>query len=202
MEPQNQLITQLSIDLDQLEENTGQLPGLPENPRYITDDKLDKLKANITKYPEMLAWRSLLVYPLDSGKYIVIGGNQRLRAMRELGHTSAPCIIIDKATPTEKLKAMTVLDNASFGKFDMDALANMWDDAQLNDFGVDIPTFADEPLDGLFAQPTASGDDAPSPETIIVTLPEELEDDKDAVLEFISDLISERFTGCNVAFKK
>lgn len=190
------------ISLSQLEENAGQLPGLPENPRYITEDKMAKLKENITTYPQMLEWRSLLVYPLDNGNYIVIGGNQRLKALRELGQTEAPCIIIDPDTPVEKLKAMTVLDNASFGKFDMDSLANMWDDAQLDSFGVDIPTFEPVPLDGLFEQKPKDDDAVHVPDKITITIPEELEDDKQAILEFVSDLLADRFTGCNVSFKK
>lgn len=195
------LITQQTISLDQLEENTGQLNGLPANPRYITEDKLSKLKANIEQYHELLEWRSLLVYPLPSGKYIIIGGNMRLKAMRELGHSEAPCIIIDKDTTVDRLKAMTVLDNASFGKFDMEALANMWDDAQLNDFGVDIPTFADAPLDGLFEQQPKADKDAPTLDKIIITLPEELEDDKDLIFELISDTLSDTYPGCEVSFK-
>lgn len=200
---ENQLITQQTISLDRLEENTGQLPGLPENPRYITEDKLAKLKENITRYPQMLEWRSLLVYPLDNGNYIIIGGNQRLRAMKELGHTEAPCIIMAQDTPVERLKAMTVLDNASFGKFDMERLANMWDDAQLDGFGVDIPTFAPVPLDGLFEQnPSGGGDSTPKADTITITLSEEWEDDKDEILEFVSELLADRFNGCTASFKK
>lgn len=97
---------------------------------------------------------------------------------------------------------MVVLDNASFGKFDMDALANMWDDYELDGFGVEIPTFAPVPLDGLFEQTPSSGGEAPAPDKIIITIPEELENDKQAVLEFVSDLISDRYQGCNVSFKK
>ena len=190
------------MNLDLLEENTGQLCGLPENPRYIEPDKMERLKENITAYPEMLAWRSLLVYPLPSGKYIIIGGNQRYKALRELGHTEAPCIIMDESTSIERLKAITVLDNASFGKFDMDSLANMWDEYQLSSFGVDIPTFDPVPLDGLFTQEPSGGNDAPAPDKIIITIPEELDDDKDAILETISDLISDRYNGCEVSFKK
>ena len=190
------------MNLDLLEENTGQLSGLPENPRYIEPDKMERLKENITAYPEMLVWRSLLVYPLHSGKYIIIGGNQRYKALRELGHTEAPCIIMDESTSIERLKAITVLDNASFGKFDMDALANMWDEYQLSGFGVDIPTFDPVPLDGLFTQEQSGGNDAPTPDKIIITIPEEFDDDKDAILETISDLLSDQYNGCEVSFKK
>ena len=97
---------------------------------------------------------------------------------------------------------MTVLDNASFGKFDMDALANMWEDAQLDGFGVDIPTFAPVPLDGLFTQEPSGDKDTPAPDKIIITIPEELEDEKGEILELISELLEDRYSGCNVSFKK
>lgn len=199
---EKELIKQQTISLDRLEENTGQLPGLPENPRYIEPDKMERLKENITAYPEMLAWRSLLVYPLASGKYIIIGGNQRYKALRELGHTEAPCIIMDETTSIDRLKAITVLDNATFGKFDMDALANMWDDYQLKGFGVDIPTFDPVPLDGLFTQEPSGGKDTPAPDKIIITIPEELEDEKGEILDLISELLEDRYNGCEVSFKK
>ena len=77
----------------QLEENKGQIDGLPANPRNIQPDKLAKLKRSILDNPEMLQLRGILVYP-HGDKYIVIGGNMRLRAMVELGMTSAPCVVI------------------------------------------------------------------------------------------------------------
>lgn len=53
------------LPMSAIEINNGQLKGLPKNPRLIKNAKYDKLKESITNYPEMLAWRSLLVYPLD-----------------------------------------------------------------------------------------------------------------------------------------
>ena len=77
------------LPIAQLEENKGQIDGLPANPRNIQPDKLAKLKRSILDNPEMLQLRGILVYP-HGDKYIVIGGNMRLRAMVELGMTSAP----------------------------------------------------------------------------------------------------------------
>lgn len=128
------------LSLSQIEPNDGQLDGLPKNPREIKDKKFEKLKQNIEAYPEMLAWRSLLVYPLDNGHYIIIGGNMRYRAMSELGHTEVPVFIIPKETPVERLQAYTILDNNGFGKWDWDLLANEWPDDMLSDWGLDIPT--------------------------------------------------------------
>lgn len=192
------------IALDRLEENIGQLNGLPANPRTITDDKLEKLKKNLAKYPQLLEMRSLLVYPLDNGNYIIIGGNMRLKALRAIGEDNAPCIIIDKATDIERLKALTVLDNASFGKFDYDKLANEWEEAQLEEFGVDIPNFTAEPLDGLFqnSQSASSTNEEDAQEKIIVTIPKDLEDDKNDILKLLQEVIDNSYDGCKVEFKQ
>lgn len=128
------------LPMSAIEINNGQLKGLPKNPRLVKNAKYDKLKESITNYPEMLAWRSLLVYPLDNGKYIIVGGNMRYRAMKELGHKEAPVFIIPKETPIEKIKAYTILDNNGFGEWDWDLLANEWDADMLDDWGLDIPT--------------------------------------------------------------
>lgn len=126
------------LPMSAIEINNGQLKGLPKNPRLIKNAKYDKLKESITNYPEMLAWRSLLVYPLDNGKYIIVGGNMRYRAMKELGHKEAPVFIIPKKTPIEKIKAYTILDNNGFGEWDWDLLANEWDADMLDDWGLDL----------------------------------------------------------------
>lgn len=127
------------LPLDDIEVNEGQLEGLPSNPRSITREKMELLKTNITDYPEMLSLRSLLIYPIDDSKYILIGGNMRYRALKELGYTEAPCIIIPKETSIEQLKAYTIIDNNGFGKWSWDMLANEWDELQLVEWGVDLP---------------------------------------------------------------
>lgn len=131
------------LPLAQIEVNDGQLDGLPKNPRSIKKQKFEKLKKNIEAYPEMLAMRSLLVYPLDNGHYIIIGGNMRYRAMSELGHTEAPVFIIPKETSVERLQAYTIIDNNGFGDWDWDLLANEWPDDMLDDWGLDVPTSGD-----------------------------------------------------------
>ena len=59
--------------LDKLKEN-------PDNPRTISKEKFEKLKSNIQKFPKMLELRPI-VY---NKKNIVLGGNMRLKAIREL----------------------------------------------------------------------------------------------------------------------
>lgn len=126
------------IPLSKLVANTGQIEGLPKNPRSIRDEKFAKLVQSLKDDPEMLDLRELLVYPLEK-KFVVIGGNMRLLAMRDLGFKEAPCKVLDADTPVEKLKAYTIKDNVGFGEHDWDALANEWDAGQLSDWGLDVP---------------------------------------------------------------
>lgn len=131
------LIQTQFIPLSKLEVNKGQVEGIPSNPRRLDDDAFAKLKKSIEERPGMLALRELCVYP-HGNKFVVLGGNMRLRAMRELKYKEAPCKVIPEDTPLDELKAFVVVDNSSFGAWDYDALANEWDDLPLQDWGVPV----------------------------------------------------------------
>lgn len=154
------------IPLSKLVANTGQVPGLPKNPRSIRDEKFAKLVQSIKDDPEMLDLRELLVLPVGK-QYVVIGGNMRLLALKELGYKDAPCKVLDKDTDPNKLRAYATKDNVGFGDWDWDALANEWDAGQLSDWGLDLPAdFAAETTEGL-----TDPDDVPEvPETPVTVL--------------------------------
>lgn len=86
-----------NIKLSLLTPNTGQIKGLPENPRFIKDEKFEKLKQSIIDDPEMLEHRGLLVFP-HGKKFVLIGGNMRLRAIQEIVEMSQPefDVIVEK----------------------------------------------------------------------------------------------------------
>jgi hypothetical protein len=134
------------LDIKYLKNNTGQIKGLPKNPRILKDEKFNKLVKSIQDNPEMLDLRELIVYD-NNGEMIVICGNMRLKAMKELKYKDAPCKVLSTDTDVEKLKAYTIKDNVSFGENDWDTLANEWDSEQLVDWGLDVPIFLDEPTD-------------------------------------------------------
>ena len=125
------------IKLTDLEMNIGQIPGVPANPRQWTKDEMERLKKSIGETPELLEARGAIVYP-HGGRYIVLGGNMRLSAVQALGWNEMPCVVLPSAMPIEKLKEIVVKDNGSFGEWDMDALANEWDDLPLSDWGADV----------------------------------------------------------------
>ena len=71
------------IKLNKLKLNTGQIENVPKNPRFIKDERFQRLIQNIQNYPDMLELREIIVYDNNS-ELIVICGNMRLRALREL----------------------------------------------------------------------------------------------------------------------
>ena len=126
------------LKLSKLEANKGQIEGLPKNPRIIKDDKFRKLVKSIEDNPEMTSLREILVYPYGD-KYVVIAGNMRLKAMKELGYKEAPCKIIPEETTVEQLKAYTIKDNSGFGEWDFDILNKEWDLNLLEDCAIEMP---------------------------------------------------------------
>lgn len=123
------------IPIAKLAMNTGQIEGLPANPRQWTQDDLDKLCKSIEETPELLDARGAIVVP-HKGKYIVLGGNMRVTAARKLGLKEVPCAIVPEDTPADKLRQIVIKDNGIFGAWDFDALANEWDNEPLTDWGV------------------------------------------------------------------
>ena len=171
--------------LEKLELNEGQLKGLGKNPRYIKEGEFEKLKKSISDSPEFLEARPLLAYPLDNGNYIVIAGNMRLRAARELDFKEIPCYIFDKKTPIKKLKEYTIKDNVEFGSTDWDELANgEWEIDDLQNWGVDCSFLQHDDAESLddFFEEVESGEAKKEKKIEIkVRIPEEEEDTKDTI---------------------
>jgi ParB-like chromosome segregation protein Spo0J len=61
----------------------NQLKYNPENPRRISPDQLDKLVKSIESLPKMMELRPI-VYDPDTMH--ILGGNQRLAALRKMGN--------------------------------------------------------------------------------------------------------------------
>lgn len=172
------------LPLSLLDENSGQIDGLPQNPREITKENFELLKQNVEEYPELLNYELLKVYPLD-GRYVVIGGNMRLRTLRDDGCSETLCYVLDEATDSERLMAYTILDNASFGRWDWEKLLKDWDVTMLPQWGLNLPTYEDSDLDGLFD--TEEKEDT---DKLTVVIPESLADMKKAIKEDVKTLLS------------
>ena len=124
------------IKLHLLENNTGQVPGVKENPRDLTGDGFAKAKQSIKDFPEMLEVRTLVAVK-HGDRFVVIGGNQRLRAMRDLDHDTAPVMVVD--WPVDKINEFIIKDNVEYGVWNFDLLANEWDAELLVEWGMNLP---------------------------------------------------------------
>jgi site-specific DNA-methyltransferase (adenine-specific) len=110
----------------------------PKNPRIIKDDKFRKLVKSIQEFPDMLNKRPLVVFTDVDNKYVVLGGNMRLKACKEIGLKEIPIIVADEWTEEQKNEFL-IKDNVGFGEWDWDQLANEWDAEKLDDWGLDLP---------------------------------------------------------------
>jgi len=124
----------------------GEVKLSPYNPRVIKNDKFKKLMKSIMEFPEMLELRPMVV----DEDMIVLGGNMRLRACMELGIQEVPVVKAVGLTDEQK-KEFVIKDNAAFGEWDWDLLANQWEIQDLSDWGLDIPaSYFDEDVEPQF----------------------------------------------------
>ena len=106
----------------------------PDNPRRISERDMDRLVKSLREFPDMMKLREIVV----DETMTVIGGNMRVLALRKMGIQEATAKICKGLTPEQK-REFVIKDNAAFGEWDMDALANGWSDLPLEEWGVDLP---------------------------------------------------------------
>ena len=111
----------------------------PNNPRVIRDEKFKKLVKSIEEFPKMMALRPMVV----NEDMVVLGGNMRLKALKELGYKEVPNDWVKSAKDLteDEIRRFIIADNVGFGEHDWELLANEWDAAELADWGLDIPGF-------------------------------------------------------------
>ena len=132
----------IRLAIKDLEQNTGQIPGLPANPRQWTKTEVEKIAKSLRETPELFEARPIIVTQHGS-KYVILGGNLRYEGCKHNKDKDAPCYVIPEGTSIDKMKEIVIKDNGSFGDWDYDVLANLWDDLPLADWGV--PAWDNQP---------------------------------------------------------
>ena len=127
----------------------------PNNPRVIKDDKFKKLVQSLKDLPEMAQVRPIVV----NQDMIVLGGNMRLKAMKEAGWKEAPVVVVD--WDEDKQRQFIIKDNVGFGEWDWDMLANEWDAESLGEWGLDVGGFDVNAADMTDEFTLPDGDKAP-----------------------------------------
>lgn len=117
----------------------------PNNPRLIKGNKFEKLVRSIKDFPEMLKLRPIVV----NKEMMVLGGNMRLKACIEAGLKEVWIAKAWELTP-EQEKQFIVKDNVGFGEWDWDMLANVYNNNELIEWGLDVPKLQlDEDIEDL-----------------------------------------------------
>ena len=109
----------------------------PNNPRLIKDDKFKKLVQSIKEFPKMMALRPMVI----NKDNVILGGNMRFKALKELNYKEVPEEWIKRAEDLtdDETRRFIIADNVGFGEHDWDMLANEWDAEQLVEWGLDTP---------------------------------------------------------------
>ena len=111
----------------------------PNNPRLIKDDRFKNLVKSIEEFPKMMKLRPIIV----DNNMVILGGNMRYKALRELKFKEIPDEWIKKASELteEEMRRFIIADNIQHGDWDMDILNNDWDTEEMLDWGLEIPEF-------------------------------------------------------------
>ncbi len=118
----------------------------PNNPRLIKDDKFLKLVESVKGFgAKMMPLRPMVV---DENN-LLLGGNMRYKALKELGYKEVPSDWVKQVNDLtkEEKRQFIIKDNVGFGDWAWDALANEWGSEDLDTWGLDIPDFDEKELE-------------------------------------------------------
>jgi hypothetical protein len=116
------------------------------NPRKINKKAYEALKKSLRDFPEMKQLREIVV----DENLTILGGHQRIYALKDLGYSDVTVKQVIGLSEKQK-REFIIKDNTASGEWDTDIIANQWDIAELEAWGVpnfnfgDIKEEGDEP---------------------------------------------------------
>ena len=132
------------------------LTPLDNNPRWIKSEDFERLCASIQNNPELFEAQPIILSD-RTGAWVIIAGNQRYKAAKEVGLKEVPTVLLSGLTETKE-KEIIIRTNVTNGRWDWDALANgSWDTVDLGNWGVDVSFMGDinsetTDIDSLFEE--------------------------------------------------
>lgn len=108
-----------------------------KNPRLIKDEAFRRLVKSLKENQELFRARPLICSDRTS-RLVILGGNMRYLAAKELKYTEVPVIIMKGLTEDQE-KAIIIRDNGTFGEWDFSILASDWSNFPLEEWGVELP---------------------------------------------------------------
>lgn len=110
----------------------------PSNPRLIKDASFKKLVKSIDENPDYFEARPLIVSN-RTGENLIIAGNMRYKAAKELGLLHVPAVIM--SLTEEKERKIMIRDNISNGEWDWEQLQQNWNTDPIDEWGIDVPSW-------------------------------------------------------------
>ena len=102
------------------------------NPRRLTDKQFQELRRSLRQFG---ATQPAVVNSFAGRENVIVGGHQRVRVWKSLGHATYPCVFV--SLDPEREKELNIRLNHALGEWDKEKLANFFDTADLMDFGFD-----------------------------------------------------------------
>lgn len=123
----------MTLEIKNYEIELTKLVPTEKNPRQISKKDFDELKKSLKDFPEMREIREVVV----DENLRILGGHMRVKALMELGEKKVPVKQVFGLTEKQKDK-FVIKDNLQNGEWDMDKLANEWDEMELQEWGLDL----------------------------------------------------------------
>ena len=108
------------------------------NPRKIGKKGYEDLKKSLRDFPEMKQLREIIV----DENLTILGGHQRIYALKDLGYTDVTVKQVFGLTEAQK-REFIIKDNTAAGEWDADIMANLWEVEELEKWGVPKFNFGD-----------------------------------------------------------
>lgn len=188
------IIKELPIEL--IDENDGQIPDVPANPRRITDEAFEQLKKSIKESPEMKNLDEVKVYPFN-GRYIAIGGNHRLRGYKELKWKNVLCKVLPEDTSKAKLREYIMKENMQYASNDPYKLQS-WGKDELTDWGVEVPVMESELNINEFFNDNDNHHLPQEGFKVTVTCPKSLDSKKEEIISLLKEVMK-NYGGVKIA---
>lgn len=105
-----------------------QLIPYSKNPRYIKDIDFKHLQTSLNKF-------GMIDKPIINLDNTVIGGHQRINALKKNGVKMVECWLPDRQLDEKEVEELNIRLNKNKGEFDYDVLANEWGLEELLEWG-------------------------------------------------------------------
>ncbi len=99
-----------------------------KNPRYIKEEDLKHLQTSIAKF-------GMIDKPILNTDNTIIGGHQRINALKESKQKTVECWVPDRELDEKEIEELNIRLNKNSGDWNFEVLANEWNVEDLLDWG-------------------------------------------------------------------